>query len=542
VSNLPLKQFLNLHHIDSTTPANATLEVVLQGVTEQLHDVSVSINGVGVGTVTFGGRDSGVLNTEIQHDLIQEGANQITLQALEGDTDVSLIDVIRLTYRHTYTADSNALRCTASGGSEVTIGGFSNELIRVVDITEPGEVEELPASISYHDSQYTVTVKPQETGDRVLLAFADDQIKAPAAIMANQPTSWHKDGKQIDLSIIAHGDLIESLEELADQRDKEGWSVGLIDVEDLYDEFSFGHNSPWALKDYFVAVTKKKKSKPAQEPAMYVLFAGDSSFDPKNYLGLGNYDLVPTKYVATDLLETASDDWFVDLDEDSLPDLAVGRLPVRTRDEADTIVGKLLAYESAISTEDWESKVLLVADENNGHDFEAMTSQVRTLIPGTMNVQTILRGQMDNTTAKTSVLDAINEGRLLVNYIGHGSVEVWRGSLLTSDDDTDMSNERRLPLFINMTCLNGHFHDLYTKSLAEALMLDEDGGAVAVWASSGLTLPDNQIGVNQELIRLLFDDESPRLGTAVMHAKKGTEDLDVRRTWILFGDPTMRLK
>jgi len=68
------------------------------------------------------------------------------------------------------------------------------------------------------------------------------------------------------------------------------------------------------------------------------------------------------------------------------------------------------------------------------------------------------------------------------------------------------------------------------------------GGAVGVWASSGLTSPEGQVEMNKELMRQLFNGESPPIGEAVRRAKAATNDQDIRKTWILFGDPTTRLK
>ena len=94
-----------------------------------------------------------------------------------------------------------------------------------------------------------------------------------------------------------------------------------------------------------------------------------------------------------------------------------------------------------------------------------------------------------------------------------------------------------------MTCLNGYFHDPYpTESLVESLLKAEGGGAIAVWASSGLTEPQGQSLMNKKLIPLLFDGTLRTLGEATAKAKSATRDMDVRKTWILFGDPTTRLK
>jgi hypothetical protein len=121
-------------------------------------------------------------------------------------------------------------------------------------------------------------------------------------------------------------------------------------------------------------------------------------------------------------------------------------------------------------------------------------------------------------------------------------VESWRGSLLTLEDADSLVNGLRLPFFVNMTCLNGFFQNPYGETLAEALMKAPQGGAIAVWTSSGLTEPDKQALMNKELIKLLFGRESLTLGEATAKAKASVSDQDIRKTWILFGDPTTRLK
>jgi hypothetical protein len=69
------------------------------------------------------------------------------------------------------------------------------------------------------------------------------------------------------------------------------------------------------------------------------------------------------------------------------------------------------------------------------------------------------------------------------------------------------------------------------------------GGAIAIWTSSGLTEPDKQAVMNKELIKLLFNSREPiTLGEATARAKASVSDQDIRRTWILFGDPSQRLK
>ncbi len=133
----------------------------------------------------------------------------------------------------------------------------------------------------------------------------------------------------------------------------------------------------------------------------------------------------------------------------------------------------------------------------------------------------------------------------LLNFIGHGSVEVWMGYILTPDD-AEGSINRGLPFFVNMTCLNGLFQDVFSGNLAvallEALLKAPQGGAIADWASSGMTEPDGQALMNKELIRILFNGGPLTLGEATARAKASVSDRDIRKTWILFGDPATKLK
>jgi hypothetical protein len=159
-----------------------------------------------------------------------------------------------------------------------------------------------------------------------------------------------------------------------------------------------------------------------------------------------------------------------------------------------------------------------------------------------MQVTDIFATNLDPGTARAEVLNALNSGALLVNYIGHGSVEVWSGdTLLDNDSAAALTNAPRLPVFLSFDCLNGFFHDVYTQSLAETLMLNPQGGAVAVVASSGLTNAPPQVRLDLGLVRALFQNNTT-LGDALVQAKSTIKAQDVRRTYILFGDPLTRLK
>ena len=115
VARAPVDQVLRLSHLDPSPSEEAMLEVSLQGVTNAAHRVKVELNGSEVGEVVFEGMVKGLMRWAIPQSGLEEGENLVTLEAQGGEKDVSLVDHIRLTYWHTYTADSNLLKFTAQG-------------------------------------------------------------------------------------------------------------------------------------------------------------------------------------------------------------------------------------------------------------------------------------------------------------------------------------------------------------------------------------------------------------------------------------------
>jgi Peptidase family C25/Right handed beta helix region len=539
IASQPVEQPLTLPHVDANPPGGAELEIALQGVTELPanpdHVISVALNGVIIGQVVFDGREHKVERFSIAQSLLREGDNQITLSSGGGASDISLVDYLRVSYWHSYTADGDQLRMTASdtSGATQTIEGFSSPMIRVFDITDAQAVTEIAGLIDGKEQSYGVTVAVTGQG-RTLLALSDAEIKRPAALMLNRVSALRSPGQGADLVIVTRREFSSALTPLVGLRQSQGLSVAVVEIEDVYDEFNYGEKTARALKDFLAYTQSSWKKKPR-----FVLLAGDASFDARDYLGLGDFDMVPTKLIDTVFMETASDDWLADFNNDGVAELAVGRLPVRSAGELSRLVAKQINYERRWPSEE----VLLAADQNDGFSFEAASDELRGWLPAGLRVNAIYRGQVDPGKARAGLLEAINRGQKLINYTGHGSVDLWRGNLLTNADGQQLNNRESATVFVLMTCLNGYFDDPALDSLAETL-LKAEGGAVAVWASSGMCLPGDQATMNQHLYRELFSAASSgqRLGEAVQRAKAATNDADVRRTFILLGDPTMKLR
>jgi hypothetical protein len=160
-----------------------------------------------------------------------------------------------------------------------------------------------------------------------------------------------------------------------------------------------------------------------------------------------------------------------------------------------------------------------------------------------MNVVDVFAGVVGTAQARTDILNSINSGQVLVNYLGHGSEEQWAGTnIFDTSSVASLTNGSQLPVFLIMDCLNGFFQDVYAQPLGVTLMLAPNGGAVGVLASSGLNQPSPQTKLDALVLQNAMTGQGTTLGDAMVKAKSHIGDPDVRRTFVLLGDPAMQVK
>jgi len=514
------------------TAAAAALKLTLQGFSLVNHATRVTWNGTVLGTITFKGQVVASQTFSLPAGSVQEGDNTLSLTSTAGEVDISLAQRIQLSYQHTFNADGDVLDFSAPPGKATTVAGFSTKNIRIIDISNPARPRELAPTRAGAAGNYTATFKAP-AGSKSLYAFANFKALKPE-LVRNAPSNLNASSQGADLVIISHSDFIPALKPLVDLRQQEGYKVLVADVQDVYDEFSYGVKDPEAIKA-FLAWTKQHW----QKVPHYVLLVGDSSVDPRNLLGQGSYDFVPTTYEVTQYLKAPSDDSLADFNGDGIPEMAVGRLPVRTPAEATAVVSKLVRYDQATRPQ----SVLLVADKNIDYDFEAQSATLYGLIPAGVPVTTVYRNAGPTDAAvRARLLAQLNTGPSIVNFFGHGAVTIWtNASILRQSDADSLTNTNSLSLYLMMTCLNGFFVDPKVESLGEALVNAPNGGAIATWSSSGETVPTDQVTADQQAVKLLLTNPEMTLGDAMVAGKSVIRDIDVRHTWVLFGDPTTRL-
>ncbi|ETW93846.1 MAG: hypothetical protein ETSY2_50715, partial [Candidatus Entotheonella gemina] len=415
---------------------------------------------------------------------------------------------------------------------QITIGGFHHSSIRVVDITEQQHLHELSGQIDRQGDMYAITVAPSQPGPRTLFAFTTPNRIQPGNLIGNPASTWHVNGQGAEMIILSHNNMLSAAKRLQQWREAQGLSVALIDIQDLYDAFAFGAKDPQAIKAFLHDA--KRHWQPAPR---FALLIGAASYDPRDYLGYGPSDWLPTNWIATELLETASDDGFVDFDHDSVADMPIGRLPARSDAEAAAMVDKLLAHERTSGA--WRQRALVVTAAPGDFDFRTASEPLQQWLANHLTVDTLPLEQVTLAAARQQLVEGLSEGYGLATYLGHGTTDRWdAGGLLDTAAVRTLQNRNRLPIVLSMTCLSGFFQDPVTESLAEALLRSPTGGAAAVWASSGLTRPPGQVEMQRVVVEHLLGAGALPLGEAILKAKQAWPG--DARTWILFGDPAMR--
>jgi uncharacterized repeat protein (TIGR01451 family) len=526
---------------------SATLTVRLRGATDTDadpdHHVFIRINGTEIGESYWNGTDTQEVTVEFNPALLEDGKNTIELTGvLDTGAAYSLfyVDAFDLTYQRFYRAYKSALYAPADGNDRFTISGFTDPDVRVFDVTKPRKAKLVEASVHEEiDGDYSVTIAPKTSG-KIYFAVAADAVMSVKDAWADESSSLSSKRNRADYLVIAPSELKDGAEALADHRENQGLETMVVDLEDIMDEFNDGLFSPEAVRSFLSHAYSSWEKHP-----VYVVLVGEGTYDYKDNQGYGD-NLMPVMMVSTSDGLYASDNRYVDVSGgDGIPEMAVGRLPVLDNDELYAAIDKITTYESADG--DWTRKVLMLADNPDGGGyFESDSDAVAALLPSGYTVEKIYLSGLSTDDARQQVLDGINDGALIVNYIGHGAVDrLAQEGLLVTDDVDDLTNGERLPILTAMTCVVGQFAIPGYDALSEALVLHEGGGVIAVVAPTGLSLNAQARILNEEFFYSAFEYDEARLGDVVVKAVEFYNtrgDGSIIDLYNLQGDPALRMK
>jgi hypothetical protein len=257
-------------------------------------------------------------------------------------------------------------------------------------------------------------------------------------------------------------------------------------------------------------------------------------------------DRLPGFPVKTSFLWTVSDPVYASVNgEDLLPDIAIGRLPAGSLDEASRMVEKILSYENGGRRLDGPA-VLVADDADGGGNFEQDADEVASGVLGERKVRKIYYSEQGANT-RAAIAQAFDEGSSLMSYMGHGATTVWASeNIFNGADVASLHAQPRQPLLLTINCLNGFFHLPPLNSLSEELLKAEGKGVIAAFSPSGLSLNDAAHLYHEALLREILSGRHARLGDAILSAQREYADSgafpELLQIYHLFGDPAARIR
>ena len=540
------------------------------------HETTVSLNGSSIGSATW----SGITWTEASFAGVSllEGANTVSLLCT-GAEDKTAVDWFEVVYERAFEAVADSLKFTHAGGYRYQVAGFTADEVELYDITHPAAVQRVVNGTYTGSGPYTLEAEPAgASGTRSYLAVGAAALKSPVAVVQDRASSLYSSANAADWVLITHRDLGWDgagapqgwVDRLVSLRQSQGLRTKVVDVEEIFDEFGYGLVSPQAVKE-FLTHAYESWQRPAPQ---YVLLMGDTSYDYKDNWESGTVNHVPGYLIyTTHLGETIADEWYAQVSgNDAVADLYIGRLPAATLAQAEAMVNKIVAYESAANTKGWEKRLVLAADNSTEEweaVFETMNEEAAALLPAAMAtperfyLQEYENESLAVTDLTAELLAAIEAGALVVNYAGHGSVNIWAAERILDNrgvpyraDVSTLANSGRYPFVVNLSCLTGYFIYPHTggyaaaswRSLAEGFLWPADAGAVAALMPTAMTDTAGQQLLSNALYEGIFGLDQRRLGPAVGHARQqllangGAEYEQTSNTFMFFGDPATTLK
>ena len=481
------------------------------------------------------------------------------------------LDYVEINARRnlTNTGGQMSFRDTKSVGtgkvSRFTISN-ANDNMRVLEVTDPTNAQAVAGDLSGGSFSFTQATESL----REFFVYQDNgSFPAPTAVggVANQNLHATGNAKMV---IMAPSALMDAASKLADyHRNHDGLNVALVNVEQVYDEFSSGVQDLVGLRDFVRMLYDRAGGDTALAPK-YLLLFGRASYDYKN-ITANNTNLVPVYESANSLDPVSSyctDDFFAFLDategadasNNDLMDIAVGRIPAATLDVANGIVNKIIHYTTVESLGSWRNNLTVVGDDIDGglhmNQADNLATIMETHYPA-YNVDKIYLDAYKEISTPAGdrypdVNDAINKkmyaGSLVMNYTGHGGVYgLSHTRCMTIDDIRSWKNIDKLTLWVTATCEFTKFDNPDFISAGEEVLNNPNGGAIALVSTVRLSLSSDNEATNKSFMQAAFNpvagsggNRMPTLGEAVMISKNASPSGNTRK-YDLFGDPAVTL-
>lgn len=435
----------------------------------------------------------------------------------------------------------------------------ADEQTRIWDITNPVEPREQEVNRNGDQLQFGVST---ERLRQFVVFQVNGNLPPPEAVGVIENQNLHAID-EVDMIILTHPDFLDQAEKLAVHRRRHsGLEVSVVRTDQLYNEFSSGRVDPTAIRDFARMLFERS------DRFQYLLLMGDGSFDCRNIYELGtNFVPVYETDSFNPIFSFPSDDYYALLNDgggnalSGALDIAVGRLPVKSVEEAESLVDKIINYETnPAGLGDWRNRVAFIADDQDGMIHNRQAEQIADTIGRRypyLNIdkiyldaypQVATPGGTRFPAANEAINQSVFRGTLAMTYLGHGgSGGLAEERVLEIPDLLNWENFDRPPLLITATCSFAGYDDPAFVTAGEEAILNARGGAIALLTTVRAVFSNSNRALTEQVLRRLFERPGGQvqpIGEVMLRAKNQLTSLGVltnSRKFTLLGDPAMKV-
>lgn len=402
-------------------------------------------------------------------------------------------------------------------------------------------VEELPLQDNYFVSNGASSTR--------YLLINPASAASPALVQLADPTDLTADTSQRDNIIISPPEFASQANTLAAKyQSTYGLRSKVVLLSEVFDQFNGGHPDPAAIRQ---AMRYFYQNLSAPRISSLTLL-GLGTIDWRNF---SNQAAAKNKMIVFQVANSSTDDYYGMMNTDQYPELAIGRYPVKTEAELAIMIDKFTSYTESPEPGWWRNSMVFVGDDLNNGDttyeyyHTQQTQEAASVLNPSLLIQKIFAMEYEydefqnKPLVRNDMLSAINEGRLVWYYVGHGSYDKL-GAEDFLNGATDMgrfANGDKLPFFFASSCSVAHYDYWGYESLAQKVVLLENRGSIASYAATRISFPANNHAMAMLVLKSLANNRNS-LGYAIMDGKiHYTQGNSNDAVYILFGDPVIRV-
>ena len=488
---------------------------------------------------------------------------------------------------------SVALTCDASFEATVEVNdSLVGTITRTVRLDSYTEAEESVWDYELQDmlkAENTVKIT-QKSGGNLRLDYLSLRFNTPMAMpdlqgalpipeyVYNIMNQDHHADEPVDMIIIipTNQQVLAQAERIKTwHEENDGLRTRIVPADELYNEFSSGTPDATAYRRYLKMFYDRAQTD--QDIPRYLLLFGDGAWDNRlngaDWTGCDPDDFLlcfESENSFSHVNCFVSDDFFCLLDDEEeiqkksgntytylgKPDVAVGRYPARTAEEAEVLVNKTLDYAVNKYAGSWQNVICVMGDDGNANVHMATADKVATLVENTYpgyDIKKIYWDAYQRTSSSTGysypdvtqlIKQQLTSGVLMMNYSGHGAAYALSHELVMKLPDFEASTTNYLPLWITASCDIMPF-DGQEENIGETVMLSKRGGGVAFFGTTRTVYASYNEQMNLLFTKYVLDPDFT-IGEAVRQAKvdlvnDGRDTSPNKLQYTLLGDPALHL-